>query len=140
MNWKLIFQLSIFGLIMAFATVSLIPQKVEPAFWLLIFIFCAYVIAKVCGGKYFLHGFLVSLVNCVWIIAVHAAFYVTYAHNHKDAAAAGTTILPAAIAIHPRLSMIIVGPFIGIMSGIILGLFSLIASKIVKKNTQEVPY
>ena len=134
MNWKLIFPLSIFGLIMAFATVSLIPEKIEPAFWLVIFIFCAYVIAKVCPGKYFMHGFLVSLVNCVWIVAVHAAFYVTYAHNHKDVAELGAKILPASIAIHPRLSMVIVGPLFGVAFGIILGLFSLVASKIVKKN------
>jgi hypothetical protein len=39
MNWKIIFQLSIFGLIMAFATVQLIPERVEPIFWLFIFRF-----------------------------------------------------------------------------------------------------
>ncbi len=86
MNWKIIFQLSIFGLIMAFGTISLIPEKVEPAFWLIIFIFCAFVIAKACPGKYFLHGFLVSMVNCVWITAVHVAFRQTYVANHPQMA------------------------------------------------------
>ena len=74
MNWKLIFQLSFFGLIMAFATVSLIGEKYEPGFWLVIFAFCAWVIAKVCPGKYFLHGFFVSIINSVWITAVHLMF------------------------------------------------------------------
>jgi hypothetical protein len=55
-NWKIIFQLSIFGLIMAFATISLIPEKIEFVFWLVIFLFCAWVIAKVCNGKYFFQG------------------------------------------------------------------------------------
>ena len=68
MNWKIIFQLSIFGLIMALGTVQLIPERIEPFFWLAIFAFCAWVIAKVCSGKYFLHGFLVSMVNSVWVI------------------------------------------------------------------------
>ena len=53
MNWKIIFQLSIFGLIMALGTISLIPEKTEPVFWIFIFCFCAYVIAKVCRGQVF---------------------------------------------------------------------------------------
>ena len=130
MNWKIIIQLSLFGLIMAFATVSLIPQKLEPFFWLVIFIFCAYVIAKVCTGKYFLHGFFVSLCNCVWIIAVHIAFAKTYTANHIEM----VTSMPGSLAVHPRLGMLITGPFIGALFGVILGLFSLIASKIVKKK------
>ena len=46
MNWKLIFGLSLFGLAMAIATVFVIPSKIEPFFWLAIFIICAIVIAK----------------------------------------------------------------------------------------------
>lgn len=130
MNWKLIFQLSVFGLIMAFATISLIPEKAEPIFWLAIFIFCAYVIAKVCTGKYFLNGFFVSLVNCVWITAAHIAFYSTYVANHVNTVRMtdGHPILPG----HPRVEMLIFGPLFGIAFGLILGLFSWIASKIVK--------
>jgi hypothetical protein len=133
MNWKIIFQLSIFGLIMAFGTISLIPEKVEPAFWLIIFIFCAIVIAKVCPGKFFLHGFLVSLVNCVWITAVHVIFRNTYVVHHPQMASMSAN-MPAALAVHPRLAMVITGPIFGVMFGIILGLFSLAASFIVKKK------
>jgi hypothetical protein len=133
MNWKLIFQLSIFGLIMAFATVSLIPQNFEPLFWLVIFVFCAYVIAKVCPGNYFLHGFFVSLVNCVWIVAVHVVYYKNYMANHPDMASMNKN-MPAALAANPRLAMAIAGPVFGVASGIILGLFSWIASKIVSKR------
>jgi hypothetical protein len=133
MNWKLIFQLSIFGLIMAFGTVSLIPQKFEPLFWLLIFVFCAYVIAKVCPGNYFLHGFFVSLVNCVWIVAVHIVYYKHYIANHPDMASMNKN-MPAYLIEHPRLAMAVAGPIFGVASGIILGLFALIASKIVSKK------
>ena len=132
MNWKLIFQLSIFGLIMAIATISLIPEKVEPIFWVLIFIFCAWVIAKACPGKYFLNGFLVSLVNCIWIVAFHVIFYNSYIAHHPNAASMNLS-MPAFFIIHPRVAMIIMGPVFGIISGIILGLFSVVASKIVKK-------
>jgi hypothetical protein len=133
MNWKIIFQLSIFGLIMAFGTVALIPEKVEPAFWLLIFIFCAYVIAKVCTGKYFLHGFLVSMVNCIWITAVHITFRQTYVANHPQMASMSTN-MPLPLSMHPRLTMAILGPIFGAIFGIILGTFSFAASKIVKKK------
>jgi len=133
MNWKIIFQLSIFGMIMALGTVQLIPERIEPFFWLAIFAFCAWVIAKVCSGKYFLHGFLVSMVNSVWITAAHIIFRLTYLAHHPQAASLYTN-LPASLQSHPRLAMVITGPIFGAGFGIILGLFSFIASKIVKKN------
>jgi hypothetical protein len=133
MNWKIIFQLSAFGLIMAFGTVSLIPEKVEPVFWLVIFVFCAIVIAKVCPGKFFLHGFLVSMVNCVWITAVHIFFRETYVAHHPQMASMSSG-MPSSLAAHPRLAMVIAGPIFGAIFGIILGLFSFVASFIVKKE------
>jgi hypothetical protein len=132
MNWKLIFQLSVFGLIMAVATVSLIPQSIEPFFWLAILIISAWVIAKAAHGKYFLHGFLVCLVNCVWIIAAHTIFYDSYIAHHPDMANMNKS-MPASLATHPRLVLAITGPVFGILSGLVLGAFALIASKIIKK-------
>ena len=129
MNWKLSFQLSAFGLIMAIATISLIPEKVEPAFWFVIFIFCAYVIAKVAGGKYFWHGLLVSIINCVWITAAHIICYKTYEANHLDMVKM-TEDMP--MSNHPRLLMLLMGPLFGVMFGLILGLFSFVASMLVK--------
>jgi uncharacterized membrane protein len=135
MNWKIVFQLSIFGLIMAFGTISLIPEKFEPVFWIAIFIFCAYVIAKTCRSKYFLNGFCVSLVNCVWITAAHLIFYATYVANHPNAAKMGQSMPMQG---HPRLLMLLMGPLFGIGFGLVLGLFSFIASKIVKPRQPAV--
>jgi hypothetical protein len=135
MNWKIIFQLSIFGLIMAFGTVSLIPQKVEPVFWLIIFIFSSFIIAKVCTGKYFLHGFLVAILNSVWITAVHAIYLTNYTFNHPDVVDLTQRALPS-FAVHPRQAMIIMAPIFGVMFGIILGVFSFVMAKIVNKKSQ----
>jgi|ERR1035437_4024378 hypothetical protein len=130
MNWKLIIGLSLFGLAMAVATVFVIPSKIEPAFWLVIFIACAYLIAKNAPGKFFLHGFVLSLANCVWITSAHILWFNTYIVNHpQEAAMSAQMPMPA----HPRLMMLITGPMIGIISGLVLGLFAFIASKIVKK-------
>lgn len=131
MNTKLIFKLSLFGLGMSIATVFWIKSAVEPAFWLLIFIICAYYIALKCSGKYFLHGFLVSLVNCVWITAAHILLYHQYIARHpQEAAMMASMPLPD----HPRLMMLMTGPVIGILSGLVLGLFALLASKIMKNK------
>ena len=110
MNKKLIFQLSIFGLAMAIATVYFIPSNIEPLFWLLIFIICAYLIAKYCSSKYFLHGLFVSLLNAVWITATHIILFETYIANHPQEAAMMTKMpMPDS----PRLMMLMTGPVIG---------------------------
>jgi uncharacterized membrane protein len=118
MNWKLIFQLSLFGLAMGVATVFLIPSKIEPAFWLVIFLFCAYVIAKRRPAMLFLHGLLLGLANSDTYIARHA----------QEAAMMQSMPMPGS----PRLMMTLTGPVIGLISGVILGLFVLAAGKLVK--------
>ena len=131
MNWKLIFQLSLFGLAMAISTVYWIPSDREPFFWLVIFIICAYIIARNCTGKYFLHGLLVSLINSIWITASHVLLFKTYIANHpKEAEMLTTMPMPT----HPRLMMLFTGPVVGLISGLVLGVFAFIASKIWKKK------
>jgi hypothetical protein len=131
MNWNLIFKLSLFGLAMAFATVYFIPSGIEPFFWLAIFIICAYIIAKNCSSGYFLHGLLVSIVNAVWITAAHILLFDTYISNHpQEAAMMAKMPMPES----PKLMMLMTGPIIGIVSGLILGLLAFIASKVIKRE------
>jgi hypothetical protein len=127
MNWKLIFQLSLFGLAMAIGTVFVIPSTVEPIFWLLIFIFCAWLIAKKVRGRYFLHGFLTSLMNCVWITAAHVLLFEQYMARHPDEA----QMMAQLDFVSPRTLMALTGPVIGIVSGVVLGTFSVIAAKLI---------
>ena len=127
MNWPLILALSGFGLAMGIATVFVIPSNVEPVFWLAIFVFCAYVIAKRATGRFFFHGLAVSLVNSVWVTASHVLFFETYLVNHPQEAAM-TASMP--LANHPRLLMTLMGPIIGIVAGVILGLFSVAAVRL----------
>jgi hypothetical protein len=131
MNWNLIFKLSLFGLAMAFATVYFIPSSVEQICWLFIFVICAYIIAKHCASKYFLHGLLVSILNSVWITAVHILLFDQYIANHKEEA---EMMQNMPLFDYPRLMMLMTGPLIGIASGLVLGLFSFIAAKFLKKQ------
>lgn len=131
MNWKLILSLSMFGLVMALGTVFVIPSKVEPLFWLAIFLVCAFLIARRAPGKFFFHGFCVSLVNCVWITGAHVILFDAYAARHVE-----EMQMSAKFPFPQRVAMLVVGPVVGVISGIVLGIFSLIASKLVKKTGQ----
>ena len=129
MDWKLIFGLSLFGLAMAVGTVFVIPSNVEPLFWLVILLICAFVIAKQRSSLHFLHGFLVGLVNCVWVTGAHIIFSSQYLAGHpKEAAMMRTMPMPDS----PRLMMALVGPVVGIISGIVIGLLAWVAGKLVK--------
>ena len=127
MNWKFIFKLSIFGLAMALLTLSMIPMKIEPFCWLAIFVLCAYLIPKYVSGNYFMHGFMTSILNCVWITSIHFIFYRQYLVNHPGMAG---TINNTAFNLSPRALMLLTGPLIGFLSGLILGTFTLIAAKV----------
>jgi hypothetical protein len=120
-----------FGLIMAFATTFFIPSHIEPIVWLIIFVYCAYTIAKLCTGSYFLNGFMVSIFNCFWITSVHIIFSNTYLADHpQEVAMMANMPIPDS----PRLMMLLAGPLVGIVSGMVLGLFTFIASKLVKNK------
>jgi hypothetical protein len=131
MNWKLISYLSLYGLVMAFATVFWVPTRIEPIFWLIIFIACAWLIAKKCDEHFFWHGFLVSLANSVWITCIHFSLFDAYMQNHPEMAQMNAS-LPAILS--PRVWMLVMGPFYGAAFGLILGFFSWIASKLVKQG------
>jgi hypothetical protein len=133
MNWKLIFLLSLFGLAMGFATVSLIPTNLEPFCWLIIFIISAIAIAKYAPGRFFLHGFMVSIVNSVWITAAHCAMFYAYIASHPEYVQA-INGLPPDLALHPRRMMVPIGIISGIIFGIVLGLVAWIAGKIMNRS------
>ena len=127
MNWKLIFQLSLFGLAMGIATVFFVPSTVEPFLWLAIFVVSAYLIATRAPGRYFAHGLLVSLANSVWITATHVLLFERYIASHPRELAMMASM---PMANHPRLLMLCTGPIIGLVSGVVLGLFAVVASKL----------
>ena len=131
MNWKLIFSLSLFGLVMAFGTVYVIASNVEPIFWLAIFLVCALVIAKRAPVSCFLHGLMVGIVNSVWVTGAHVLLFARYiAGHHREAAMMTSMPLPT----HPRVMMLIVGPVIGVVSGAIMGVLALGLSKLVTRR------
>ena len=134
MNCKLIFSLSLFGVAVAIASLFGLTRNIEPILWLVIFIFYAVWIAKHIGGKYFLHGFLVSLLNGVWISLIHAAFFSMYIANNPEMMESYQK-LPQFIS--PRVMILITGPIIGMVTGLVAGVFALVAGKVLGKKLSE---
>jgi hypothetical protein len=129
MNWKLILQLSMFGLVMGVATVFFIPPKTEPVFWMAIFVVCAYVIARRCPAKRFLHGLLLGVVNSIWITAAHISFFNQYTATHPSEM---EMLSSMSASDSPRWMMAMSGLLIGLVSGAVIGLFTPIIGKLMK--------
>jgi hypothetical protein len=135
MEWVLIVTLSLFGLVMGIGTVFLIPSNIEPLFWLVIFVVCAYIIAKRAPNRPFLHGLLVGVVNSVWITAVHVLLIESYLPRHPQEASMMTSMpMPNS----PRLMMALMGPIIGVVSGLVLGLFATVVATLVRSRDRTV--
>ena len=121
---------------MGVATVFVIRSDIEPVFWLFIFLVCAYLIARKRPDRHFLHGLLLGIVNSVWVTAAHIAFFSQYIANHpKEAAMMGSMPLPDS----PRLMMACVGPIIGIIYRLIIGMLAYVAGKLVKPRVNNLP-
>jgi hypothetical protein len=115
---------------MAFATVFLIPPNIEPMCWLVIFLICAYAIAKRRPTGRFIHGLLLGLVNSVWITAAHVLLFDRYIAGHPQEAAMMKSM---PLADTPKLMMAITGPVVGLISGVIIGLLALAAGKLLRR-------
>ncbi len=125
MNWKLILQLSMFGLLMGVATSFVVPSSVEPYCWLVIFIISAYLIVKRTSSQRFLHGVALGVVNGVWVAAVRIVFLNRYMATHFQQAQ-----MLSNLPVSPQLMMAIVSLAYGFVSGIMIGIFVLVMSKL----------
>jgi len=128
-NGRLILALSMFGLAMGILTVFVIPSRAEPFYWLAIFIACALLIARRAPSRPFLHGLFTGLLNSVWVTAAHVLFAGTYLSRHPSEAG-----MVAGSPLPPRVMMLLTGPLIGLASGIVLGLFAIVATRLRRRG------
>jgi hypothetical protein len=136
MNWKLLFQLSLFGLVMGLGTVFFIPSNIEPFCWLAIFLICAWCIAKQTVARRFLHGLCLGLANSFWITTCHIVLFAQYAVRHMQEV---QMMQSGPLGASPRLMTLFVGIIAGLVSGLIIGLSSLAAAKMVKPGVHAAP-
>ena len=132
MNWKLILQLSLFGLVMGTATVFVIPSTVEPFCWLVIFLVSAWAIIRRAPGRPFGHGVLVGLANSVWVTGAHLVFFNAYIAGHQREM---DVLAHSPLPTHPRVMMLGMGPLAGLISGMIIGFLALLAWRVTGRGT-----
>ena len=116
---------------MAIGTVYFIPSGIEPFLWSAILLLDAFLIVKFASGKYFMHGLFTCLGNCVWITAAHILLFNTYSINHPEEM---KMMEQGPLNTHPKIMMALIGPAIGLATGMVLGLLSLGLSKLLKKK------
>jgi hypothetical protein len=132
MNWKLIIALSAFGLAMGFASVFGITAGIEGFLWLVIGIFIAVVIALRMPARPFLHGLLIGIIGGLVASFMQVIFFPTYLVNNPESAKQMAQI-PGGL--DPRFFVLMLAPIISIASGLILGILSWVAAKIVRRNS-----
>ncbi len=141
MRWSLVRSLSMFGLAMALGTIALIPARLGGPLWIVIFLVTSLIVAKRADRLFFLHGFLVGLVNWAWVTAAHVAFHGAYvAHHAADIAARGAMApaMPAPLAPAYALMQAYDVPIPG-ASGLIYGALSWLGSKVLRRRAAARP-
>ena len=88
MNLRLVLLVSTIALGMAIATVYALPAAIESACWLAVVLACAFLVARLAPGKFFLHGLLVGLLNWVWVTASHVLLFAAWSSRHAQDLAA----------------------------------------------------
>lgn len=135
MNWKLIFLLSMMALAMGIVTISIVPSDTEKMIWPVVIIISALAIGRFAPGKYFMHGLFLGLVNCLWVTSCHIIMSDTYILNHpEEMKQFGSMFGDLAI----KGKMAIMGIFIGLGSGIVIGLLGWLSSIFLKKKPAQV--
>lgn len=132
MNWKLIFLLSLCGIVTGLAVVFVLPARYESALSTPVYLLSAYVLARFVERKHFLHGLMVGLLSAIWSVLVCSLLWQSYVSHH----AAGTdpyTKMAATYHITVVHAMWFLGMFNMFLSAIVTGLLSLAASRIVSK-------
>jgi len=82
MNLRLVLLLSTIALVAAIATVYVIPPAAESGCWVAVILTCALAVARLAPGKFFFHGFLVGLLNWLWVAASHVLLFSAFAARH----------------------------------------------------------
>lgn len=136
MKWKIVLRLSLLGVPVGFAGVYGLSGNAALAVWLIVFVVFAVVIARSMESDFFVHALLASILAGLFVGIIHAAFINSYiAHNAQLNSA--NAMMPKTS--HPRLLMVVLGPFIGAVTGVVAGLMAVAAGRIMKKKIPASP-
>jgi hypothetical protein len=134
MNWQLILGLSLLGVVVGLVSVFGFMGGQIWVLWLCVAAFCAWQFARKTRRYLFLHGFYLGIFVGVCASWVQAIFLPTYLSNNPRMA---ETLGNLPHNLHPSFLLLIMGPIVGTVSGIVIGLFAIIAGRISRRPTSD---
>lgn len=126
MNWTLIILLSLFGAIMGFLSVKGYTGKLEPVLWILFGIISSLVLSKNVENKVFMHALLIGLFWGVLNAIIQSSFFEQYLTNNPSI----QDRFKSTGSIKPQLFVLITGPVIGLITGLVLWGLTLLLRKL----------
>jgi hypothetical protein len=117
MNWTLLVLFSFFGVVMGFLSVKGYTQRIEPFLWIAFMLIVALVFSKNIEYRLFLHGLLTGIAWGIINGGIQSYFFDSYVANNPAAHKNFEKIT----FVHPRYFVLITGPVIGAITGIVLG-------------------
>ncbi len=132
MKWTLILRLSAIGLVLALGSIVFISPNLEPLLWLAVFLYYAYAIGNGTRTWRFFHGLLLGILNSVWVVLTHDAFLTRYLGGHPREVQMLNMVHSAGLPVGPRLIMSFTGVTVGVLEGVVIGVFAIVAGMMVK--------
>jgi hypothetical protein len=131
MNWRLIISLSILGIIFGIASVFGFTSGREWLAWLCIGVYSAWRFTRQSREELFLHGFYLGILAGFFSSIIQALFVSTYLTNNPRMVEA-LNALPQGL--HPAAVVLIMGPIIGTVSGVVFGVLAVVTGKLVRRE------
>ena len=131
MNWRLILFLSLLGIVLGIASVFGFTSGREWLAWLIIGVYSAWKFARRSREELFLHGFYLGIFIGSFSSVIQALFVTTYLANNPRMVEA-VDALPHGL--HPAAVVLIMGPIIGTVSGVVFGVIAVIGGKLARRD------
>ena len=130
MHWYLVFLLLIPAIVMAFLSIRGFTQNYELYLWSFIALGTILIVLKNIHASVIVIFIHLVLVGILWGIVnsmIQAFFFKTYLSNNSRAAKSYKKLAPE---MNPRLIILLIGLGTGFATGMVMGIFSVIAKKI----------
>ena len=132
MNWRLIISLSLLGIVFGIASVFGFTSGREWLAWLCIGVYSAWRFTRRSREELFLHGFYLGILAGFLSSVIQALFISAYLANNPRMVEA-LDALPQGL--HPAAIVLIMGPIIGTVSGVVFGVLAATAGKLVHRHS-----
>jgi hypothetical protein len=134
MNWRLVLQLSMFGVAMGLGVVFFLSPGISTALWVIFIALSAWAIAKRCARLRFLNGLMAGLICRLAATAAWILFFHSYVVRHPDQMALLQELTPR---MSPRHLIELVSPVWGLGLGVVIGLAALLIGVFLKPQAPQ---